>query len=137
MAHPGRAARPGPREDQVWRADQSLAGGLDGWEALGKGWRNFGWSFKDGVLSNRIARKPDGKPVHGDANLRTKRADFEDFRISYDVRVLPECNSGVYLRGIYELQVLDSYGKPVDCHNMAAFYGRITPSVSAEKPANE
>ena len=114
-----------------------LAGGLDGWEALGKGWRNFGWSFKDGVLSNRIARKPDGKPVHGDANLRTKRADFEDFRLAYDVRVLPECNSGVYLRGIYELQVLDSYGKPVDCHNMAAFYGRITPSVSAEKPANE
>ena len=114
-----------------------LAGGLDGWEALGKNWRNFGWSFKDGVLSNRIARKPDGKPVRGDANLRTKRADFEDFRLAYDVRVLPECNSGVYLRGIYELQVLDSYGKPVDCHNMAAFYGRITPSVAAEKPANE
>jgi hypothetical protein len=114
-----------------------LAGGLDGWKTMGASSKHNGWSFKDGVLSNRIARGPDGKPVRGDANLQTKRADFEDFRISYDVRVLPECNSGVYLRGIYELQVLDSYGKPRDCHNMAALYGRITPSVSAEKPANE
>ena len=114
-----------------------LSDGIDGWEAMGDPSRHNGWSFKDGVLSNRIARKPDGKPIHGDANLKTKRADFMDFKISYDVRVLPECNSGVYLRGIYELQVLDSYGKPVNCHNMAAFYGRITPSVAAEKPANE
>ena len=114
-----------------------LSDGLDGWKAMGDPSRHNGWSFKDGVLSNRIARKPDGKPVRGDANLQTKRADFEDFRISYDVRVLPECNSGLYLRGIYELQVLDSYGRPLDCHNMAAFSGRITPSASAEKPANE
>ena len=114
-----------------------LENGLDGWKVMGDPTRHNGWSFKDGVLSNRIARKPDGKPVHGDANIQTKRADFEDFKISYDVRVLPECNSGVYLRGIYELQLIDSYGKPVDCHNMAAFYGRITPTVAAEKPANE
>jgi hypothetical protein len=51
--------------------------------------------------------------------------------------VLPGCNSGVYLRGIYEIQVLDSYGRRVNCHNMAALYGRITPRVAAEKPANE
>ena len=114
-----------------------LAGGLDGWQAMGDPSRHNGWSFKDGMLSNRIARKPDGKPIYGSANLQTKRTDFEDFKMSYDVRVLPECNSGVYLRGIYELQVLDSYGKPVDCHNMAALYGRITPTVAAEKPANE
>ena len=29
------------------------------------------------------------------------------------------------------------YGKPVDMHNMAAYYGRVTPKVAAEKPANE
>ena len=114
-----------------------LACGIDGWQAMGDPSRHNGWSFKDGVLSNRIARKPDGKPIYGSANLQTKRADFGDFRLSYDVRVLPGCNSGVYLRGIYELQVLDSYGRPLDCHNMAALYGRIAPSVAAEKPANE
>ena len=43
----------------------------------------------------------------------------------------------MYLRGIYEIQVVDSYGKPVDCHNMAAYYGRVTPKVAAEKKAGE
>lgn len=112
-----------------------LADGIDGWEAMNKNY--FGWSVKDGVLSNRIKRTADGKRDGASANLKTKRADFFDFKLSYDVKVLPGCNSGVYLRGIYEIQVMDSYGKPVDCHNMAAFYGRITPRVAAEKPANE
>ena len=112
-----------------------LAGGVCDWEPMGRNYN--GWTLKDGVLSNRIKRKPDGKPDGHGANLKTKRADFFDFKLSYDVKVLPNCNSGVYLRGIYEIQVLDSYGKKVDCHNMAAFYGRITPRVAAEKPANE
>ena len=96
-----------------------------------------GWTLKDGVLSNRIQRGPDGKSLHKNVNLRTKRADFYDFNLKYEVRVLPECNSGVYLRGIYEIQVLDSFGKPVDMHNMAAYYGRVTPRVAAEKKAGE
>ena len=33
--------------------------------------------------------------------------------------------------------MLDSYGRRVDKHNRAALYGRITPRVAAEKPANE
>ena len=53
------------------------------------------------------------------------------------MRVPAGSNSGVYLRGRYEIQVLDSYGKPVDCHNMAAYYGRVTPSVAAEKKPGE
>ena len=113
-----------------------LKDGIDGWESMNP--KNyFGWSVKDGVLSNRIKRTADGKRDGSSANLKTKRADFFDFKVSYDVRVPAGCNSGFYLRGIYELQVLDSYGKPVDCHNMAAFYGRITPRVAAEKPAGE
>ena len=96
-----------------------------------------GWTLKNGVLSNRIQRGPDGKSLHKNGNLRTKRADFFDFNLKYEVRVLPECNSGVYLRGIYEIQVLDSFGKPVDKHNMAAYYGRVTPRVAAEKKAGE
>ena len=67
----------------------------------------------------------------------SKRADFYDFNIEYDVCVPKDSNSGVYLRGRYEIQVVDSYGKAVDCHNMAAYYGRVTPSVSAEKKAGE
>ncbi len=113
-----------------------LSGTMDDFALMGEGKIN-GWTLKDGVLSNRITRDKNGKSVHKNGNLRTKRADFYDFNLKYEVRVLPGCNSGVYLRGIYEIQVLDSYGKPVDMHNMAAYYGRVTPSVAAEKPAGE
>lgn len=113
-----------------------LAGTIDDFEIMGKDKIN-GWTLKDGMLSNRITRDKNGKSVHKNGNLRTKRADFFDFNLKYEVRVLPGCNSGVYLRGIYEIQVLDSYGKSVDMHHMAAYYGRVTPKVAAEKPANE
>lgn len=113
-----------------------LADGLDGWKLMSKTAKN-GWSFKDGVLSNSIGLKPDGSWAGGGANLMTKRADFYDFNLEYDVRVPKNSNSGVYLRGRYECQVLDSYGKPVDCHNMAAYYGRVTPKVAAEKKPGE
>jgi hypothetical protein len=63
--------------------------------------------------------------------------DFGDFNLTAEVNVPPNGNSGIYLRGIYEVQVIDSFGKPLDCHNMGAVYGRITPMVAAEKPAGE
>lgn len=113
-----------------------LADGLDGWTAM-KADAEFGWTFKDGVLSNRVCKDEKGRKLAWFANLRTKRSDFVDFKIEFDVRVPAGCNSGVYLRGLYELQVFDSYGQPVDCHNMAAVYGRLTPRIAAEKPAGE
>ena len=113
-----------------------LKDGLDGFLPMAKEDGEFGWSFKDGVLSNRVRQKDT--TYHGRGiNIVTKRADFYDFKIEYDVSVPKKANSGVYLRGRYELQVKDSYGMKVDCHNMAALYGRITPSVAAEKPAGE
>ena len=113
-----------------------LKDGLAGWKSMNEK-AKFGWSFKDGVLSNALGLKPDGSWAGGGANLMTKRGDFYDFNLEYDVRVPKGSNSGVYLRGRYECQVVDSYGKPLDRHNMAAYYGRVTPSVAAEKPAGE
>jgi hypothetical protein len=113
-----------------------LKDGLDGWKPMSTEYK-FAWKFENGVLSNNLGRKPDGKWNHGGANLVTKRSDFYDFKLEYDVRVPKDSNSGVYLRGRYEIQTVDSYGKKVDCHNMAAYYGRVTPSVAAEKPAGE
>ena len=113
-----------------------LGGTMDDFELMEPTKVN-GWTLKDGVLSNRIQRGPDGKSLHKNGNLRTKREDFYDFNLTYEVRVPKDCNSGVYLRGRYEIQVIDSYGKPVDMHNMAAYYGRVRPRVAAEKPAGE
>ena len=108
------------------------------WEAANPKAR-MGWSMKDGVLSNFTGIDPD-KTVRGGAgttHLKTKRADFFDFDLSYDVLVPKNCNSGVYLRGRYEIQVRDSYGREPSGHTMGALYSLIVPSKSAEKPAGE
>ncbi|MDP8246305.1 MAG: DUF1080 domain-containing protein [Candidatus Hinthialibacter antarcticus] len=107
---------------------------LDGWKLTHDG-AVSGWFVKDGVLGND-PKQEKGKPHINYGNLRTVN-EFEDFNLTMNVKVLPGNNSGVYLRGIYEVQVADTYGKPLDSHNMGAVYSRITPSVNAEKPANE
>jgi hypothetical protein len=104
---------------------------LGGWRLMAPKADN-GWSVVDGVLQNRVS-KEEGKHF---GNLRTD-AEFEDFNLQTEVRTLPEGNSGIYLRGIYEIQVRESFGKPLDPHHMGALYSRITPGVNAEKPAGE
>ncbi|HYF35262.1 MAG TPA: DUF1080 domain-containing protein, partial [Prosthecobacter sp.] len=104
---------------------------LTGWRLI-KPDSDMGWSAKDGVLMNRVD-KASGKHY---GNLRTD-AEFEDFNLKLEVRTLPNSNSGIYLRGIYEVQIAESFGKPVDSHHMGALYSRITPAVAAEKPIGE
>ncbi len=103
---------------------------LEGWKLTDPGAKN-GWSVEDGVLVN----KPVGRGG-GYGNLRTV-AEFEDFNLKLETNVAKGENSGVYLRGIYEVQVSDSAGRPLDSHNMGGIYSRITPTVNAEKPAGQ
>jgi hypothetical protein len=107
---------------------------LTGWK-LTKPGAICGWSVVDGILTNKVVQEP-GKPHKPYGNLRTEQ-EFEDFNVRVETRVPKGGNSGVYLRGIYEVQVLDSYGKPLDPHNMGAIYSRICPTVAAEKPAGQ
>jgi hypothetical protein len=106
---------------------------LAGWRVMSATVPN-GWSVKDGVLVNDAKQEP-GKHISY-ANLTTER-EFKDFRLTLDVRVPKGGNSGVYLRGIYEVQVADTYGRPLDSHNMGGVYSRIAPTAAAEKPAGE
>lgn len=107
---------------------------LDGWTLTNPESVN-GWTVESGVLVNDPVQK-EGQPHINYGNLRTEET-FEDFNLKIEVNIPEGSNSGVYLRGIYEIQVMDSYGRPLDSHNMGALYSRITPSVSAEKPAGE
>ncbi len=106
---------------------------LDGWTLTNPKQAN-GWSAINGVLDNNPAQ-PEGRRVSY-GNLRTE-AHFEDFNLKLEVEVPKGGNSGIYLRGIYEIQVSDSYGKPLDAHNMGGVYSRISPTVSAERPAGQ
>jgi hypothetical protein len=107
---------------------------LDGWKLVEPGAVN-GWSAQDGLLINRPVQT-EGQPHKDYGNLRTDR-EFEDFNLTLEVRVPKDGNSGIYLKGLYEVQVCDSYGKGLDSHNMGAVYSRITPTESAEKSAGE
>ncbi len=105
---------------------------LSGWKLINENQKN-GFSVVDGVLSNNPAQT-EGQPHISYGNLRTVDV-FNDFNLKLEVNVPEGSNSGVYLRGLYEIQVLDSYKKELDPHNMGAVYSRIKPVVSAEKPA--
>ena len=84
------------------------------------------WSVENGVLTN-------APPA---SNLLSKQK-FKDFRIQAEYRLAEGSNSGIYLRGRYELQVLDDFGKPVESHGHMAIYAWTPPLVNASKPAGE
>lgn len=107
---------------------------LDGWKLVEERAAN-GWSVQGGLLVNDPVQTP-GQPHKNFGNLRTL-PEFEDFNLIVEANVAKGQNSGIYLRGIYEVQVTDSFGRPLDKHNMGAIYGRVTPSVAAEKPPGE
>lgn len=108
---------------------------LSGWRLIEENAEN-GWSMKDGVLTNNpVQTEGEGHIRYG--NLRTEQ-EFQDFNIKLDVNAPPRSNSGVYLRGMYEVQVAESYGKPLNWGgSMGAIFTRILPTTNAEKPAGE
>lgn len=107
---------------------------LEGWRLINPNSVN-GWEVKDGVLRNHPVQE-EGKPHINYGNLRTEK-EFEDFNLTAEVNVAPNGNSGIYLRGIYEVQIADTFGKGVNPHNMGGIYSRITPTEAAEKPAGQ
>ena len=106
---------------------------LTGWRLINPRQTN-GFKVVNGELVNDPVA-PAGQRVSF-GNLRTD-AEFDDFKITLEVNIPASSNSGVYLRGIYEIQVVDSYGKDLNWLNMGALYSRIIPSQAAEKPAGE
>jgi len=108
---------------------------MDAWKLTDPGAKS-GWSIENGILVNKPVQPPDPKQHINYGNLRTV-AEFEDFKLALEVNADKGENSGVYLRGLYEVQVCDSFGKKLDSHNMGGIYSRITPTVNAEKPPGE
>jgi hypothetical protein len=59
---------------------------------------------------------------------------FGDCLIEVEVMVPKGSNSGIYLMGNYEVQVLDSFGRQnVNRGDMGAIYGQAAPTVNASK----
>lgn len=114
----------------------SLFNGNDmtGWALINETQKS-GFRVEGGVMINDPVQPDNGEHISY-GNIRTEQK-FEDFNLKLEVNVPAGSNSGVYLRGLYEVQVSDSYKRPLDSHNMGAVYSRITPTVNAEKPAGQ
>lgn len=98
---------------------------LNGWQPRFAG-RPLGWVVEGGLLRNR-------EPVNGLVSDRK----FDDFRLRARFRYPAGSNSGIYLRGRYEIQIQDDYGKPPSSHGIGGIYGFVRPRVNAALPAGE
>jgi hypothetical protein len=101
-----------------WTNPEPLFNGRDlsGWEADQAS--NNHWVAKDGELRNQDAG----------ANLRTVRT-FSDFKLHIEYNCPSGGNSGVYLRGRYEVQVeYEPPDKNDAFHGMGSIYGFIPPA---------
>jgi len=96
-----------------------------------------GWVPRHASQPNRW-KAEEGTLVNEDSgsDLVTE-AEFQDFRIHVEVMVPPGSNSGIYLRGRYEVQVQDDHGKEPHARGMGGIYGQVTPVENAALPAGE
>jgi hypothetical protein len=105
---------------KAWTAAEPIFNGKDltGWEPTDPAAANH-WIVKDGELINETKG----------ANLKTTRK-FDDFKLHIEYNCPDDGNSGIYLRGRYEVQV--EYEK-VDAndkfHSIGAVYSMLAPAV--------
>jgi hypothetical protein len=98
---------------------------LTGWKPRSDRVKN-GWIVKEGTLINATPGN----------DLLTEKL-FTDFKLQAEFRYPKGSNSGIYLRGRYELQIEDNFGQEADSHHVGAIYGYLTPSLNAAKKAGE
>jgi hypothetical protein len=112
------------KNEPVWGEQTKLFDGKDlkGWHASGKNQ----WIVENGIMSS---------PASG-SNIMTDRV-FNDFKLHIEFRYPKGSNSGVYLRGRYEIQIVDSKGMEPTRDYLGAIYGFLPPTEMMAKDAGE
>jgi hypothetical protein len=116
------------KDDKSWKKGKpvNLIGkDLTGWHGTVPG-QDLGWKVENGILKST-----------GKANNLESERKFWNFELDVEFRVAEHSNSGIGLRGRYEIQILEDYGKEPSTHTNGALYSRVPPKVNASKPANE
>ena len=111
-------------KNPVWGKPIALFNGkdMDNWHAMGKNQ----WVVEAGVLKS---------PKSG-SNL-VSNDTFKDFKLHIEFRYPEESNSGIYLRGRYEVQVADNKGMEPSSILFGGIYGFLTPNEMVAKAAGE
>jgi hypothetical protein len=98
---------------------------LTGWR-MDKPSPEGAWKVEDGKLVS---------PGHGAEIINDSK--FEDFKLHIEFNCPPDSNSGVYLRGRYEVQIeTDSIQEPPS-HHMGGVYGFLAPSPEMPRKPGE
>jgi len=117
------------KDDGTWKRGDPVVlfdgHDLTGWEALPPGHLSS-WVVRDGGLTNLI----------GATDLVSDKK-FWNFILSAEFRLAPHANSGVALRGRYEVQLADDADRPPSNRGTGAIYNRILPIANAARPAGE
>ena len=75
------------------------------------------WVVEDGCLVNKSAG----------SNIATD-GKFQDFKLHLEVNCPTNANSGVYLRGRYQVQIEDDSLQEPPSHHIGAVYGFLAPA---------
>lgn len=84
------------------------------------------WRVVDAVMENT----PRGTDI-------ITEQKFTDFKLHVEFKMVEKGNSGVYLRGRYEVQIEDNFGQEPESHRIGGVYGFITPASNPAKKAGE
>ena len=111
-----------------------LLGPDDHCEFVGLDGGPHNWDLTDNVLTVTL-RKPTAKPNHIVSKLHFRDADIH---VEFLLPKGSNGNSGLYLHGMYELQILNSFGKSAKtAKKMGALYLFYPPLVNASRPPME
>lgn len=109
----------------VWGEPIKIFNGknLDGWIAQ--------MPSNQWIVENEMLKSPKSG-----SNLLTVQK-FGDFKLHIEFRVPAGSNSGVYLRGRYELQIVDSRGEEPSSIYLGGIYGFLTPNENVAREPGE
>lgn len=94
------------------------------------------WTMDDqGAIVPNPAAKADitSRKSYGDAYIHLEFSPA----VGPDGKTIGHGNSGIGLQGRYEIQIMDSYGKPLSIHDCGAMYSQKQPRVNACRKPGE
>lgn len=117
--------------EEVKDGFRPLFNGVDlaGWKLRNPSGR-ASWSAQNGMLVNEVTGKEHGTDL-------VSEETFKDFTVRYEYLVPKGANSGFYLRGRYEIQILEDFGKPTSEGGNGGLYSVQAPPRNVSMPTGQ
>ena len=128
------------RSFELTPLEQLPAPDADGWITLFDGKTTDGWQNARRPAEDHFWTVEDGALVNDADNGRDLAtiANFQNFELQIEYKTIPHGNSGVYLRGRVEVQILDSYEKDnLNKGDAGAIYDQFVPLCNASLAPGE